>query len=238
MPSRSSEYEAFARRVDAELVKAKAAVDAQPIAALKATLQADLSKLQKSRREGRRDRPGRIGRARRGAARFRRRASFRTLRVERMLKDAAATQRDVEDHCVKPLAAITAKVNALPGDWKAVCQPQLESPSRPLVEVRAKLEKGEFDAIVKPDRRRLLRLPGPGRRGRGLPHRLRPLRRAAPTRCRRCSGGWSGPACSSASGKKNIEEAGGAALGRRRDRPDPRLRGSSRRTSTASSARR
>ena len=140
-------FEAFARRVDAELVKAKAAVDAQPIAALKATLQADLSKLQKSRREADVMAPAesakRVEQLDSAASNF-------TLRVERMLKDAAATQRDVEDHCVKPLAAITAKVNALPGDWKAVFQPQLKRIQAGLVEVRAKLEKGEFDAIVKP----------------------------------------------------------------------------------------
>ena len=42
-------FEAFAKRVDAELDKAKLAVDAQPVAAIKATLEADSRRRWRSR---------------------------------------------------------------------------------------------------------------------------------------------------------------------------------------------
>ena len=140
-------FEAFAKRVDAELDKAKLAVDAQPIAGVKATLQADLLKLQKSRKEADVLAPAEAAKR---VEQLDSPASNFTLRVEGVLKDGIATQRDVNDHCVRPLAAITAKVNALTGGWKEVFEPQLKRVQAAMVDVNARLERGEFDALVKP----------------------------------------------------------------------------------------
>src|SRR5204862_3974568 len=133
--------------VDAELDKAKAAVDAQPVAALKATLQGQLLALQKKRREADVLAPAEAAQR---VEQLDSPASNFTLKVERLLKDGLSTQRDVDERCVKPLAAIAAKVNALTGGWKEVFEPQLARIQQGLVQVNALLDKGEFDAIVKP----------------------------------------------------------------------------------------
>jgi hypothetical protein len=140
-------FEAFAKRVDAELDKAKAAIDAQPVAALKATLQADLLKLQKSRKEADVLAPAEAAKR---VEQLDSPASNFTLRAEGLLKDGSATQREVNERCVKPLAAITAKVNALTGGWKEVFEPRLKSIQAAMVDVNARLDKGDFDGLVKP----------------------------------------------------------------------------------------
>ena len=140
-------FEAFAKRVDAELDKAKLAVDAQPVAAIKATLQAELLALQKSRREA--DVLAPVEAAKRVEQLDSPASNFR-LKVEGTLKEAASAKRDVDERCVKPLAAITTKVNAQPERWKKVFEPQLKRIQAGMVEVNARLDKGEFDAIIKP----------------------------------------------------------------------------------------
>jgi|KBSSwiStaDraftv2_1062776.scaffolds.fasta_scaffold35162_2 hypothetical protein len=140
-------FEAFAKRVDAELDKAKLAVDAQPIPAIKAKLEAELQTLQQSRREA--DVLAPVESAKRVEQLDSPASNFR-LKVEGMLKDAVSTKRDVDERCVKPLAAITAKVNALTGGWKEVFEPQLKRIQAGMVEVNAKLDNGEWDAIIKP----------------------------------------------------------------------------------------
>jgi len=140
-------FEAFAKRADAELDRAKAAVEAQPIAPVQATLQAELLVLQKSRREADVLAPAEAAKR---VEQLYSAGSVFAPRAERMLKDGIATKRDVDERCIKPLAAITAKVNALTGGWKEVFEPQLKRIRTAVAEVRAKLDKGEFDALVRP----------------------------------------------------------------------------------------
>ena len=140
-------FEAFAKRVDAELDKAKLAVDAQPIAAIKATLRGRAAGAAEVAPRGRR---AGAGEAAKRVEQLDSPASNFRLKVEGTLKDGISAKRDVEERCVKPLAAITAKVNALTGGWKEVFEPQLKRIQAGMVEVNARLDKGEFDAIIKP----------------------------------------------------------------------------------------
>ena len=140
-------FEAFAKRVDAQLDKAKIDVDAQAVAAVKTRLQGELATLQRGRKEADVLEPAAAAKR---VEQLDSPASNFALRVERMRKDGADSLRDVNDRCVQPLNRLTAKINALTGGWKEVFEPQLKAIQTAMVDVNARLDKGDFDGLVRP----------------------------------------------------------------------------------------
>ncbi len=140
-------FEAFAKRVDAQLDKAKVDVEGQPVAALKTRLLGELATLQRGRREADVLEPAAAAKR---VEQLDSPASNFALRAERMRKDGADSLRDVNDQCVQPLARLTARINALSGGWKEVFEPRLKTIQAAMVEVNTRLDKGDFDGLVRP----------------------------------------------------------------------------------------
>ena len=140
-------FEAFAKRVDAQLDKAKIDVDAQAVAAVKTRLQGELATLQRGRKEADVLEPAAAAKR---VEQLDSPASNFALRVERMRKDGADSLRDVNDRCVQPLNRLTVKINALTGGWKEVFEPRLKTIQAAMVDVNARLDKGDFDGLVRP----------------------------------------------------------------------------------------
>ena len=140
-------FEAFAKRVDAQLDKAKIDIDGQAVAAIKTRLQGELATLQRGRKEADVLEPAAAAKR---VEQLDSPASNFALRVERMRKDGADSLRDVNDRCVQPLNRLTVKINALTGGWKEVFEPRLKTIQAAMVDVNARLDKGDFDGLVRP----------------------------------------------------------------------------------------
>jgi hypothetical protein len=138
-------FEAFARRVDAQLAKAKIDVEAQPVAALKVQLQAELAALEQSHRAAEIAEPTSV------SAKLMEQldspASNFASRVATMKKEGADGLREVNDWGTKPLADLAPKIAALPAGWKRTFEPRYKTLQKRLADANALLDKGDFDAL-------------------------------------------------------------------------------------------
>lgn len=138
-------FKAFADRVDAELKKAEAEIAGQPVAALKATLEAALAKLTADRNAA--DALDKTA----GAAKVVQLDSLShalTMRAAAMKTDGIEGQRQVKEWGEEPLAALAVKVGALAPDLKKIFEPRLRQLQKRLAAARALLDKGDFDGLT------------------------------------------------------------------------------------------
>lgn len=138
-------FKAFADRVDAELKKAEVEIAGQPVAALKATLEAALTRLRADRLAA--DALDKTA----GAAKVVQLDSLShalTMRAAAMKADGLEGQRQVKEWGDEPLAALEATVGALAPGLKKIFEPRLKQLQKRLVAAKALRDKGDFDGLT------------------------------------------------------------------------------------------
>lgn len=139
--------EALGRKYDEGLANAQGQIDAQPLAQVKAALQRELDALKASRAEIDTMEP--VAGSKRMSL-VSSQAGTLALKAEGQLKDARTAQRDIDTLAEKPLAALKKRVAALGADMKKVYEPYVAMLEPLLADAKARMERGDFDGLIKP----------------------------------------------------------------------------------------
>jgi hypothetical protein len=133
-------------KYDEGIARAQKAIDAQPVAALKAMLEGEIATLRSSREEIGAMEP--IAGSKRMSL-VSSQAGTLAMRAEGMLTDGIEGKRELEQWGVKPLEALKKQVAALTGDPKKLFEPRIPILEGRLAEARVLLDKGDFDGLIR-----------------------------------------------------------------------------------------
>lgn len=139
--------EALGKKYDEGVANAAGLIAQQPLAQLKAALQAELDALKAARAEIDTMEP--VAGSRRMSL-VSSQAGTLALKAEGQLKEARTAQHDIETLAAKPLAALKKRVDALGVDMKKVYGPYVAMLEPLLSDAQARMEKGDFDGLIKP----------------------------------------------------------------------------------------
>lgn len=139
--------EALGKKYDEGVATAKGHIAAQPVPTLKTKLEGELETLQRSRDEI--DAMGPVAGAKRMSLVSSQVGTF-ALRAEGVLSDAKTALRDIDVLAAKPLEALKKLASAQAADVKARFDPYVAMLDPLLADARARLEKGDFDGLIKP----------------------------------------------------------------------------------------
>lgn len=139
--------EALGKKYDEGVATAKSHIAAQPVPTLKTKLEAELVTLQRSRDEIDAMEP--VAGAKRMSLVSSQAGTF-ALRAEGMLQDAKTALRDIDLLAAKPLDALKKLLGGLAADVKKRFEPYVAMLDPLLADARARLEKGDFDGLIKP----------------------------------------------------------------------------------------
>lgn len=139
--------EALDKKYEEGIATAQRHIEAQPLPLLKAKLQAELDALKISRSAIDAMEP--VAGAKRMSL-VSSQAPTLALRAEGLLKDAQTGQRDIEQLAAKPLEALKKLVGGLAAGVKPRFEPYVAMLEPLLAEARARLEKGDFDGLIRP----------------------------------------------------------------------------------------
>lgn len=139
--------EALGKKYDEGIATAEGHIAQQPLAQVKAALEAELQALKASRAEiDSMDPPAGSKRMSLVSSQ----AGTLALKAEGQLKDARTAQHDIETLAEKPLDALRKRVGALGADMKKVYEPYVKMLEPQLADAKARLEKGDFDGLIRP----------------------------------------------------------------------------------------
>ena len=139
--------EALGKKYDEGLAAAQGHIDAMPVPSLKAVLEREREVLKAARAEV--DALDPVAGAKRMGLVSSQAGTF-ALRCEGMHKDAQTAVRDIDVLADKPLAALKKLVAGLAADVKRRFEPYVAMLDPLLADARARLEKGDFDGLIKP----------------------------------------------------------------------------------------
>jgi hypothetical protein len=139
--------EALGKKYDEGIANAQALISQQPLAAVKAALQAELDAL-KTARAGIETMEPVAGSKRMSLVSSQ--APALALKAEGQLKDARTAQADIDRLADKPLQALKTRVAALGTDMKKVYAPYVAMLEPLLADAKARMEKGDFDGLIQP----------------------------------------------------------------------------------------
>lgn len=139
--------EALGKKYDEGMTTAKGHIAAQPVPALKALLEKEVEPLARARAEI--DALDPVAGAKRMGLVSSQAGTF-ALRCEGMLSDAKNALRDIDLLADKPLAALKKRVAGLGADPKARFEPYVKMLEPLLAEARERLDKADFDGLIKP----------------------------------------------------------------------------------------
>lgn len=139
--------EALGKKYDEGIATAESHIAQQPLAQVKGALETELQALKASRAEiDTMDPPA----GSRRMSLVSSQAGTLALKAEGQLKDARTAQHDIETLAEKPLEALKKRVAALGADMKKVYEPYVKMLEPQLADAKARLEKGDFDGLIKP----------------------------------------------------------------------------------------
>jgi hypothetical protein len=139
--------EALGKKYDEGMAAAQGHIAAQPVPALKARLEKEVEPLERARAEI--DALDPVAGAKRISLVSSQAGTF-ALRCEGMLSDAKNALRDIDLLADRPLAALKKRVAGLAADPKARFEPYVKMLDPLLAEARERLDKGDFDGLIKP----------------------------------------------------------------------------------------